>query len=92
MAVWLASAIKMLAAAGAFGAGTEIAQRAFGTAGEGGAFGFDIASPFGDGKPKRRRRRRSLTASDKADIAFIVGLLGQAAGGRFAVTLAGRAR
>lgn len=45
------------------------------------------------GKPfKRRRRRRALTASDRADIGFIVGLLGPKAGDRFAVTLAARAR
>jgi len=43
-------------------------------------------------RKKRRRRRRALTASDRADIAFIVGLLGPTAGKNFAVTLAGRSR
>lgn len=38
----------------------------------------------------RHRRKRALTASDRADIAFIVGLLGQKAGSNFAVTLAAR--
>jgi len=41
-------------------------------------------------KPRRRRRRRALTASDRADIAFISGTLGQAAGKAFAVQLAAR--
>jgi len=41
---------------------------------------------------KRRRRRRALTASDKSDIAFIAGILGKAAGGRFAVALGARSR
>jgi len=41
---------------------------------------------------KRRRRRRALTASDRADIAFIVGLIGAKAGDRFAVQLATRPR
>ena len=41
---------------------------------------------------RRRRRRRALTASDKADIAFIAGILGKAAGGRFAVALGARSR
>jgi len=41
---------------------------------------------------RRRRRRRALTASDKADIAFIAGILGKAAGANFAVSLAARPR
>lgn len=59
---------------------------------------FQGAGPFGvipfpgEPKKKRRRRRRALTASDRADIGFIVGLLGPAAGGRFATTLAARPR
>lgn len=36
---------------------------------------------------KRRRRRRALTASDRADIAFIAGLLGPAAGSKFAAII-----
>jgi len=44
----------------------------------------------GEAKPKRRRRRRALTASDRADIAFIAGLLGPTAGRNFAITVATR--
>jgi len=39
---------------------------------------------------KRRRRRRALTASDKADIAFISGTLGKPAGRDFAMIVAAR--
>ncbi len=45
---------------------------------------------FPDGTKKRRRRRRALTASDRADIAFITGLLGTTAGKNFALTIATR--
>jgi len=38
-------------------------------------------------RPHRRRRRRALTASDRADIAFIAGLLGTAAGSKFAAII-----
>lgn len=54
----------------------------------------DIGIPFlggGGDKPRRRRRRRALTASDRADIAFITGLLGPTAGKNFALTIATRA-
>lgn len=93
MPVWLASAMRMLlpVAGGA----------ALATIGGGGIpflppvldpfepGGFDI---FAKKAPKRRRRRRALTASDRADIAFIVGLIGVKAGDRFAVQLATRPR
>lgn len=49
------------------------------------SFGFG-----GEDKPRRRRRRRALTASDRADIAFITGLLGTTAGKNFALTIATR--
>jgi len=45
---------------------------------------------FPDEKKRRRRRRRALTASDRADIAFIAGLLGTTAGKNFALTIATR--
>lgn len=61
-----------------------------------GAAAFDVG-PFGngefgggDGSKPRRRRRRALTASDKADIAFISGTLGKAAGKDFAMIVAAR--
>jgi len=44
----------------------------------------------GGGGRRRRRRRRALTASDRADIAFIAGLLGTTAGKNFALTIATR--
>jgi len=53
----------------------------------------DIGIPFlggGGDRPRRRRRRRALTASDRADIAFITGLLGSTAGKNFALTIATR--
>jgi len=55
--------------------------------GGGGIPGIDL---FPDGKKRRRRRRRALTASDRADIAFIAGLLGTTAGKNFALTIATR--
>ena len=54
----------------------------------GGIPGIDL---FPDGgRRRRRRRRRALTASDRADIAFIAGLLGTTAGKNFALTIATR--
>jgi len=98
MPVFLTSALAMLA--------TQFGRRAFTrgaaqvAAGTGiGAVGglvLDDAggllpNPFGGDKPKRRRRRRALTASDRADIGFITGLLGPGAGKNFAITIATRA-
>lgn len=101
---WLALARLMLQgaglAAGAF-AGTELLERGFGDDGGSAIAAFPATGHPGihvridprTGRPfKRRRRRRALTASDRADIGFIVGLLGPKAGDRFAVTLAARAR
>jgi len=56
--------------------------------GGGGIPGIDLF-PGGSGR-RRRRRRRALTASDRADIAFITGLLGTTAGKNFALTIATR--
>ncbi len=39
---------------------------------------------------RRRRRRRALTASDRADIAFIESILGKSAGKSFAMIIATR--
>jgi len=103
MAPWIASAFRLLAGAAAFGGGTEIAQRAFGGDGVGALqFAQSLVPPGATVHPgtphdllhhrRRRRRRRALTASDRADIAFVAGILGKAAGGRFAVQLGARAR
>jgi len=55
-----------------------------------GGSGIPGVDLFPEGKRRRRRRRRALTASDKADIGFIVGLLGPSAGKNFAITIATR--
>ena len=94
---WLVSAFAMLAAAGMGLVRRAGVQRALvpAAAGVGGALGIEaltgiLPSPDGD-RPRRRRRRRALTASDRADIAFIAGLLGPTAGRNFAITIATRA-
>ncbi len=55
--------------------------------------GADFGIPGIDlfpGRKRRRRRRRALTASDRADIGFITGLLGKAAGKEFSIVIATR--
>jgi len=52
--------------------------------------GVDLFPDGAGGRRRRRRRRRALTASDRADIAFITGLLGPTAGKNFALTIATR--
>jgi len=85
MPAWLASAFRMLvgtpARAGLTGAtvGTLLPD-----------FGIPGVDLRGDDKPRRRRRRRALTASDRADIAFIAGMLGQPAGRQFAMLIGAR--
>ncbi len=61
-----------------------------GGAGAGGSF---LGGLFGGGdeRPRRRRRKRVLTASDRADIAFVVATLGAPAGKSFAMIVAARA-
>lgn len=101
MPAWLIGALGMLGLGGvgrgvlgrttralvpalAGGAAFSAASQLFG-GGDGGFF------PGGGDEPrKRRRRRRALTASDRADIAFITGLLGPSAGKNFALTIATR--
>lgn len=96
MPAWLAAALALargLAGGAAVGTGFELASRAI-NGGDGGGFP-SIQIPFTGGfldeKKKRRRRRRALTASDRADIAFITGLLGATAGKNFALTVVTRA-
>ena len=66
----------------AFGVAAEVVPGLLGVGGGGNGL---LEEP-----PKRRRRRRALTASDRADIAFITGLLGPTAGKNFALTVATR--
>ena len=90
MPAWLAAAVRLLV-------GSPI--RALTTGAIAGAIPGFIGGAFGDGavdpitgivKPRRRRRRRALTASDRADIAFIAGMLGQPAGRQFAMLIGSR--
>lgn len=84
MPAWLQLAISMLAQAG-FTAAQIGALPGLTTA-------TAAIAAVGLEHKHRRRRKRALTASDRADIGFIVGLLGPKAGERFSVTLAGRSR
>jgi len=92
--MWLQAAIAAakLALQGSARAVAGTPLRALGTGLGVGAFGIPGVDLFPDDEAKkpRRRRRRALTASDRADIAFISGTLGQAAGKAFAVQLAAR--
>ncbi len=96
MPTWLLSAFALLRSqfgrlVGAAGG----AARPLALGAGGAAAGVALADPrgglfpdiFGAEKPRRRRRRRALTASDRADIAFVSGILGKPAGDRFAVAL-----
>jgi len=98
MPAWLAAAVALLARGGgaartalvggpgrALVTGTGVGSLL------GGGIPFVDLFPDGtDGTKKRRRRRRALTASDRADIGFITGLLGTAAGKSFAMVVASR--
>jgi len=96
MAAWMIAALSLLR-----GVGTRalpFARRAAlpAAAGAAGSLVGSVGIPGidlfpGDDKPKRRRRRRALTASDRADIAFIESILGKSAGKSFAMIIATRA-
>jgi len=101
MPVWLLAALAMLAPTAIRG-GTALARFAGGRGGAAalaggagvaaGAIGIPGIDLFPDEMKKRRRRRRALTASDRADIAFIAGILGRPAGKDFALIIATRAK
>jgi len=94
MPAWIAAALVALrglgpaAARGAAGGGAFLAAQEF-IPGLFGGDGVDPVTGIGQ-KPRRRRRRRALTASDRADIAFITATLGVPAGKAFAIQLAAR--
>jgi len=99
MPVWLAGALALLAPTavrGAGAAGRFIRGRGgalVAGAGAGalvGSVGIPGVDLFPDDAPRRRRRRRALTASDRADIAFITGTLGKTAGNNFAMIIAAK--
>jgi len=95
MAAWLLGALALLAPFAVRGAAlarragpVALAGAAGVAAGNIGIPGVDLF-PGGEGT-RRRRRRRALTASDRADIAFIDSILGKAAGKSFAMIIATR--
>jgi len=85
MPAWLAAAASLLFGSPVRAALTGATAGALGQ----GLFDGNGVDPL-TGKKRRRRRRRALTASDRADIGFITGLLGQAAGKSFALTIASK--
>jgi len=86
MPAWLAAALALIRAGGL---GATAGAAALAVPSLFGGDGLDIPI-FGREAKRRRRRRRALTASDRADIAFITGLLGATAGKNFALTIATR--
>ena len=85
MPAWLAAAVRLLVGTTprALATGTGVGALVGPVLGSLGIPGVDL---FPDGRPRRRRRRRALTASDRADIAFI----GQPAGRQFAMLIGSR--
>lgn len=96
MPPFVASALILLSRASAairsaaIGTPARAGVTGLGVGGALGGLGIPGVDLFPDGKRRRRRRRRALTASDRADIAFITGLLGAPAGKNFALTIATR--
>lgn len=99
MPAWVLMALKLIAGGAVSGAAFEVGGRSlaqvddfrgpqFPTALSPGILSTQGVRLNAHGIPiKRRRRRRALTASDRADIAFIAGLLGPAAGSKFAAII-----
>lgn len=100
MPPFMISALALLARGGVAGrsllfgtpARAALTGASIGALAPGGIPGIDLFPDGGGGfRRRRRRRRRALTASDRADIAFIAGILGTSAGKSFALTIATRA-
>ncbi len=89
MPMWLAAALRLLVGSPFRAVGTgALAATAAQAAGLGpGSLGIPGVDLFPDGKTKRRRRRRALTASDRADIGFLTGLLGPTAAKQLATVI-----
>lgn len=102
MPAWIAAALRLLAQGVGLGVGVEAGSQfldrdtgdAFGDFVDFGQIGTGVGGipRFGRIQKKRRRRRRALTASDRADIAFVAGMISKAAAKDFAVQLAARPR
>lgn len=104
MPAWIAAALRLIAQGAGFGAGAAAATEFFedpftgaptglGAIGRGpGRVTDALGNIIGRAGGRRRRRRRALTASDRADIAFIAGMISKAAAKDFAVQLAARPR
>ena len=102
MPAWLLAALRMLAGGALLGGGAEVGSALVGPsfgvppgleAQQARSVGFGVTvDPFTGEvlKKRRRRRRRALTASDRADIAFIAGILGPKAGKDIAAIIAAR--
>jgi len=94
MPAWIIAALALLAPLAT--RALPLARRALPLAGAAGAgalvsgVGIPGVDLFPEEMKRRRRRRRALTASDRADIAFIEGILGKAAGKSFAMIIAAR--
>lgn len=101
MPAWIAAALRLLATGIGGGVGFGLGGELLGSVGE------DDPNFIGPRQPRmleggglihigghrrRRRRRRALTASDRADIAFIAGIVSKSAAKDFAVQLATRSR
>jgi len=104
MPAWMASALRLLAGLGGasqLAGGSQSGLSVSGGRGSGIVDNNPLipdfierllpTTQFGAGG-RRRRRRRALTASDRADIAFIAGMISKAAAKDFAVQLAARPR
>jgi len=108
MAYWVIQALRLITAygvaSGAVAAGTYAGQAVIGALGPEEDSGVpwsesmnkEYYTPAGVLVPphphRRRRRRRALTSSDRADIAFIAGVISKSAAKDFAVQLATRPR